>query len=169
MASFEWHCKECELVWERDCEIGKAPKRTKCPECNKMSDRFFGEVNFSFKDDGCGNKDSGASDFWAVKQRYKKHAQQGFDKDSANTFLKRSIEETKSRLNDESFRYKPANFNYDNLERDGKVRRLRDNEAKDKMERAKKLTGEAYDKANRMGYKDAGKDKLDISKPQKQF
>jgi len=37
------------------------------------------------------------------------------------------------------FRYKPANFNYENLERDGKVRRLRSDEAKDKMERAKKI------------------------------
>ena len=169
MPTFEWLCKECEVVWERDCEIGKAPKRTKCPECNKLSDRFFGEVNFSFKDDGCGNRGTGANDFWSIKQRYRKHAEKGFDKDSANRFLNRSIDETKARMNDESFRYKPANFNYENLERDGKVRRLRSDEAKDKMKRAKKLTGEAYDKANKMGYKDAGKDKLDISKPQKQF
>jgi len=41
--------------------------------------------------------------FWSIKQRYRKHAEKGFDKDSANRFLNRSIDETKARMNDESF------------------------------------------------------------------
>jgi len=38
----------------------------------------------------------------------------------------------------------------------------------EKLERAKKLTQQAYDVANEKGYKDIGSTKLDITKPQKQ-
>jgi len=38
---FEWICRECEVYWERDCKIGKAPGKTKCPECNKLCERYW--------------------------------------------------------------------------------------------------------------------------------
>ena len=54
------------------------------------------------------------------------------------------------------------------MAKDGLVKKLSEKESKEKVERAKKLTEQAYDNANKRGYKDAGSDKLDISKPQKQ-
>lgn len=153
---------------EKDYEVGKAPKRKRCPECNKLVDRFFGEVNFSFKDDGKGNHGTGAGDFWSVKQRYRKFAEQGYDKDSAHRFLNGSIQNTKNRLNTDQHHYKPANINYEALARDGKVRKLNSEERRTKLDNAAKLTEQAYDNANKLGYKDAGKDKLDISRPLKQ-
>jgi hypothetical protein len=60
------------------------------------------------------------------------------------------------------------NFNYENMEKDGLVTRLSDKEAYKKKLRAKRLTEDAYNRANKMGYKDINKDHLDITKPQKQ-
>tara|TARA_R110002110_G_scaffold168303_1_gene369752 strand:+ start:113 stop:628 length:516 start_codon:yes stop_codon:yes gene_type:complete len=170
MATFNWICRECSIYWDRECDLGKAPDRTKCPKCSKLSHRYYESMNIgvSFKDDGCGNKGSGANDFHTVRRRYQKHAKKGYDKDSANKFLRRQIEASRNSQDDESFRYKSANINYEKLAQDGHVKKLNDKESAAKMERARKLTSDAYDRANKMGYKDIGKDKLDITKPQKQ-
>ena len=162
MPIYEWVCHECTLVWDRDCEIGKAPKKTLGPECKKRSERYFGGLSFSFKDDGCWNTRSGAMDFRAVRGRYYKHIEKGYDKDSADRFLNRSIRQTTERITDEKARYKPMHLNYENMARDGVVRKLDSKESLAKQERAKKLTQDAYNKANKSGYD------LDITKPQKQ-
>jgi len=172
MAIFEWICRECLVYWDRDCAVGKAPKRTKCPKCNKLCGKYWENANtaISFKDDGCGNAggQGGAMDFHTVKQRYRKHAKKGYDKDSANRFLRNEIKASKAAMDDESWRYKSMNFKWDNLERDGVVHKLSGTESKAKQERARDLTIDAYDNATKRGYKDINQDKLDIAKPQKQ-
>ena len=56
-------------------------------------------VSISFKDDGTGNRNNpGANDFHTVKRRYKKFAEKGWDKDSANRWLNKSIEKTKETM-----------------------------------------------------------------------
>lgn len=157
MAIFEWVCKDCNVFWDRDCPIGKAPKRTKCPQCKKLCDKFWENSNIgvSFGDD---------KDFQMVRSRYKKHAEKGFDKDSANRFLHRSIEETKARINDGEFRYKKAEINYEKLAQDGKAKRLNARERSDKIERTKKLADQVYDNANKLGYKDVGSNKISPNK-----
>jgi len=157
------------IYWDRDCPVGKAPKKTKCPKCTKLSGKYWQNsgMAISFKDDGCGNKGTGAGDFHTVKQRYRKHNKMGFDKTSANRFLHRSIAETKKRTDDAEF-YKSMNFNWGKMEEDGIARKLSDSESKAKIERSKELTIDAYDKATKMGYRDVGQDKLDITRPQKQ-
>jgi len=102
-----------------------------------------------------------------VRARHKKHAEKGYDKTSADRWLKHSIEGTKRATNDESFRYKEAKLNYKKLAEDGLVRKLSDKETANKIETGGKLTKQAYDIANKMGYKDIGSDKLDITKPNK--
>jgi hypothetical protein len=161
MAIFNWVCRECSIYWDRECDLGKAPDRTRCPKCKKLSHRYYEAMNIgvSFNDD---------KDFHTVRRRYQKHAEKGYDKDSANRFLKRQIEASRNAQDDESFRYKSANINYEKLAQDGLAKKLNDKESSAKMERARKLTADAYDRANKMGYKDIGKDKLDITKPQKQ-
>jgi phage FluMu protein Com len=161
MANFNWICRECSIYWDREYDLGKAPERTKCPQCKKLSNRYYLKENIgvSFKDD---------KDFHTVRRRYQKHAEKGYDKDSANRFLRQQIEKSRSWQDDETYRYKSANFNYEKMAGDGVVKKLSDKETSEKIDRAKKLTIDAYDKANKMGYKDIGKDKLDITKPQKQ-
>ena len=170
MPIFEWVCPECRIFWDRECKIGKAPKRTKCPECSKLSEKYWQNANIglSFGDDGCGNKGTGANDFHTVRRRYQKHAEKGYDKDSANRFLRKQIEASRNSQDDDSFRYRPANFKYEKMAKDGLVKPLSDKETSEKIKRAQKLTMQAYDKANEMGYKDINKNHLDIAKPQKQ-
>ena len=161
MPTFEWICHECKVFWEKEYSIGKAPARTKCPECKKLCEKNWQSQNvgLSFGDD---------RDYHTVRARYKRHAEKGFDKTAADRFLNTSIEQTKACMNDESFRYKPAYINYQKLAEDGKVRKLSQKETTEKIERAKKLTEQAYNNANKMGYKDVGSTTLDIAKPQKQ-
>jgi len=102
-----------------------------------------------------------------VRQRYKKHAQMGFDEDSGNRFLHRSIKQVKDNLNDESYRYKSANIKWDKFAASRGAEKVSSAEAEQKLKNAKKLTSDAYDRANKMGYKDAGATNLDISKPEK--
>lgn len=167
---YEWICEECRIYWDKYYKVGKAPLRTRCPECKKLSERYYrnSNVGISFKDDGAGNKGTNVNDFHTVKRRYQKHAEDGYDKQSANRWLKQNIEASKRNMDDESFRYKSANINYKKLAEDGKVRKLSDKEAAEKLERARKLTVDAYDTANKLGYKDINKTTLDITKPQKQ-
>jgi hypothetical protein len=154
MAKFDWGCPDCEIYWEREYPVGKAPKRTRCPECNKLCERYVGNmnINISFKDDGAGNRGNGAMDFHTVRRRYQNHAKNGFDKDSANRFLNRSIRETKERMADESGRYKNYNIKWEEMARDGKARKLSDKEASAKRETNRKLTADAVENANNRGY-----------------
>jgi hypothetical protein len=71
-------------------------------------------------------------------------------------------------MNDESYLYKSLNINWENLGEARGARKVGEAEARQKVENAKKLTREAYDRANKMGYKDIGSTKLDITKPKKQ-
>ena len=136
MAIFEWVCRECAIYWDRDCPVGKAPNRTKCPKCKKLCDKYWQNANtaISFKDDGCGNANGtgGAMDFHTVKQRYRKFAKEGYDKDSANRFLHRKIKETKERKDNATF-YKAMNLDWQKMENDGLAKRLSADESRAKI------------------------------------
>lgn len=154
MPKFEWICRDCDIFWDRECAVGKAPARTKCPECGKLCDKFWQNQNVgvSFGDDGAGNRGNNAMDFHTVRQRYKRHAEKGFDKDSANRFLNKSIRETKERMADESGRYRRYDINWEKMAQDGKARKLSDKETLEKRETNKKLTADAVENANKRGY-----------------
>ena len=47
------------------------------------------------------------------------------------------------------------------------ARKLTQAEAEKKVESSRKLTMDAYDRANKMGYRDINSEKLDIAKPNK--
>ena len=160
MAIFEWACQGCSIYWERELPVGKAPDRTLCLKCKKLSDRYFANqgINVKWGDD---------QDFHTVRSRYKKHAEKGYDKTAGDKFLNRSIKETKDAMNDESFRYKSMNFNYKKMAEDNLVRGVSEKRVQEKKDLSKKFTEQAYDIANKKGYKDIGSTKLDITKPNK--
>ena len=161
MAIFEWICQDCNVYWERDLPVGKAPDRSRCPKCKKLSERYYANQNvqYSWGED---------RDFHTVRQRFKKHAEKGWDKTAADRWLDGSIQASKDAMDDESYRYKPAFIDYEKMAQDGKAKRLSDKETSEKLERSRKITQHAYDMANEKGYKDIGSTKLDITKPQKQ-
>jgi hypothetical protein len=169
MAAYEWICRECNIWWDRECRVGKAPDRTKCPKCKALSHRYFQQsVPISFKDDGAGNQNNpGVQDFHTVRRRYQKHFEHGYDKDSGNRWLHQNIKKSKEATDDESIRYKSANIDWDKFAQSRGLNKVSEAQTRKKIESSKKLTADAYDKANKMGYKDIGSEKLDITKPNK--
>lgn len=149
MAIYEWICKECNVYWDAEHPMGEAPKQTECPKCSTLGNRYWQSEGcaISFKDDGCGNKNSNAGDFHTVKQRYRKFNKEGYDQDSANTFLHRSIRQTKERMEGITTAYKPVYLRPDRLVATGEAKALTPKESAEKIERARKLTIETYDKA----------------------
>ena len=159
MPRFDFACKDCDMDWEVEADVGKAPKESLCPACEELAPRYYGNqtLNISFKDDGAGNRYTNAGEFHTVKRRYEKHAKHGLDKDSANRFLNKAIKDTTERIVDTSNKYVPYHFDYEALEKRGKARRLNDTETAKKLETARKLTKDAYDKGG-----------LDMTDPMKQ-
>ncbi len=150
MAIYEWICRECELLWDREYPMGKAPQRTKCPECKSLSPRNF-EVNFSFKDDGAFNKGKLDMGFHTLKRRYEKHHKLGYDKTSGDRFLHRSIKEVKDRVESQERHYTSYNMNIENLAKDGKITKLNDKQAQARKEKLAHYTKQAYDLAAKQG------------------
>jgi len=52
MAIYEFICHDCSVIWEREAPMSKAPSRSRCPECKKLSNRHWGEVPVMFNGKG---------------------------------------------------------------------------------------------------------------------
>tara|TARA_R110000744_G_C19324758_1_gene557947 strand:+ start:510 stop:1043 length:534 start_codon:yes stop_codon:yes gene_type:complete len=169
MAMYEWVCRECDIWWDRECDLGKAPKRTKCPECSTLSNRYWQQQNvgISFKDDGALNRNSNANDFHTVRRRYQKVAEEGFDKTAGDNFLRNNIRKSKEAMDDDTYRYKGAHVDWDKFAKTRGVEKQGEKFTEKKLENSRQMTMKAYDRANKMGYKDIGSEKLDIAKPNK--
>jgi len=48
MAIYEFICHDCEVIWEREAPMSKAPSRSRCPECKKLKNRHWGDVPVMF-------------------------------------------------------------------------------------------------------------------------
>ena len=48
MAIYEFICHDCQVIWEREAPMSKAPSRSRCPECKKLKNRHWGEVPVMF-------------------------------------------------------------------------------------------------------------------------
>ena len=48
MAIYEFICKGCKVIWEREASMKKAPSRSRCPECKKLSERYWGNIPVIF-------------------------------------------------------------------------------------------------------------------------
>lgn len=49
---FEYVCRACEILFERDFRIGNAEKEVPCPECEKPCKRHYGNMSFILKGGG---------------------------------------------------------------------------------------------------------------------
>ena len=156
----EWVCNECKIYWDRELPIGTAPKRTKCPKCTKLSQRYW-------QNQGVNVKWGNDTDFHTVRARHEKKNRLGWDKTEGDRFLHKSIEVSENSMNNEDFRYRSANIDYDKFASSRGLKKCSQAEVEQKVKNAKELTSEAYNKANSMGYRDIGSEKLDIAKPNK--
>jgi len=49
MPIYDFVCHECKLLFEKEHSMLKAPSRSRCPECNKLSSRNYQEIAVHFK------------------------------------------------------------------------------------------------------------------------
>jgi len=61
MAIYEYHCKKCKKNFEQTYSLGQAPRNTKCPVCQKKSDRIISIPMIKFVGSGFYVNDSKAS------------------------------------------------------------------------------------------------------------
>ena len=154
MARFDYLCKNCEVIWEREYGVGKAPKRTKCPKkCGKYGNRYYGDqtlyVNWGTD-----------TDFQTVRARNKEYDLKGMNKQEADKFLKDSIERSERAINTGWQQYSRVMPNGDEFVKRGKAKRRTEEEFTDAINNAKQLTRDNYNNVRR----DPGK--LDFDKPQ---
>jgi len=48
---YNFICHECKMFFDKEYSMKKAPDRSRCPECNKLSNRDWQEVAVHFKGD----------------------------------------------------------------------------------------------------------------------
>jgi hypothetical protein len=132
---YNYKCWDCEVDIVIDRPMGKSPKKTKCPSCNKMSERNYETMTFHMKGDCHTNR---AKIF--KKQRL------GLDKQEAHTFYNQSIEASKERQKTGGHQYASYDFTEEQCAGLG-ARKLNPEEQTAKRERDRTLTAMQHDKA----------------------
>ena len=120
MTTYEWVCHDCKLVWTRQYQMGKAPKKTKCPECSKRCERNYESFNFTVK--GTIHKTG---------------------KDDVMRFYNEAIQDSKDNLKDQKSPYRRMEMTVEGAEAMG-GRRLTEREVAEKAQRAKQA-GENFE------------------------
>lgn len=129
---FEYLCKSCDLIIERDFKIGKANKKVKCPDCNKMAPRYYGHAPaVHFK----------GADFQTNRSREEKYRRYGMDKDRAQMFYKESIEATKKRIDSKDTIYANYDITPEEAAKRG-AKRKTEEQLKTSLDNSKKQTDE---------------------------
>ena len=86
MPQYTWACHKCEMYWEREYKMGKAPEKTKCPECNKKCGRSYDTPSLRFIGSGFYVNDYGKNN---IQHRNAKGAIDEFVEDSKEASKKR--------------------------------------------------------------------------------
>ena len=154
MARFDYLCNKCDIIWEREAPVGKAPKRTKCPnKCGKFGNRYYGDqtLHVNWGSD---------TDFNTVRSRNAKYARDGMDKQEADKFLNDSIARSERQTNEGWQNYSRVSPDGDAFVKQGLARRRTPEQYTKALDNAKQLTRDCYNNVRR----DPGK--LDFDKPQ---
>jgi putative FmdB family regulatory protein len=135
MTYYDWICSDCEVIWEQEHPLGKAPKKTECPDCGELRSRNWSSVTtFRMKGDCHTNR-------VRLRDRYNK----GMGKDEADEFLNASIKASEKSIETGWKHYSKITPKVSQeLLNTGKVRRRSDKETKQAMENSKKMTETVY-------------------------
>ena len=138
MTKYDWICNDCEVIWEQDHPLGKAPKETECPECGEMRARNWSSVTtFRMKGDCHTNR-------VRLRDRYQK----GMGKDEADQFLNDSIKASERSINTGWKHYARYTPKIEEGLKNGVIRKRTDREAQQAKENAKKMTETVYNGLN---------------------
>jgi|TARA_A100000172_G_scaffold49332_1_gene30889 putative FmdB family regulatory protein len=138
MTFYDWICSDCEVIWEQEHPLGEAPKKTECPECGNLRERNWSSVTtFRMKGD-CHTNRVRARDYHI----------KGMDKDTANEYYDAAIKRTEKGLRTGWQNYAKYTPKYENMVKQGKMRRRTEYEAKEAVEKSKKMTEAVYNDRN---------------------
>lgn len=139
MVQYPFDCDKCELSFDVEGHMDKPPKRRKCPQCEKWCNRVFTPTFVHFLGAG-----------WETNiSKNAKRFKQGMDKQEADKFLNDSIEASKKRMKSGDEHYKTmVPYGLEEWEKQGKIKRISEKEAKKRKKVAEKLTKEAFERAN---------------------
>jgi putative FmdB family regulatory protein len=98
MAIYEFICHDCEVIWEREAPMSKAPSRSRCPECKKLKNRHWGEVPVMFN----------GSDYYTNKR--KMHNTVYHDKAKAKQVQETLLDAAKRTAEDKTKPYRAYNL-----------------------------------------------------------
>ena len=160
MPVYTWSCHDCELYWERECKMGKAPEKTKCPGCEKRKGRCYDVPTLKFIGSGFYVNDYGKNN-WA-------HDSQ---KGSVDEFVEGAKKSSKERMKTGFNNYKVYTPDFDVLEKQGQVTRTNkaaEEAIHDNASRHRKTAEQFYSRA---GYDPATQEKTNvdmITKPDKE-
>ena len=94
MAIYEFICHDCQVIWEREAAMSKAPSRSRCPECKKLSNRHWGDVPVMFN----------GKDYYTNKR--KQHNLVNHDKQEAKRVQEELVDITKQRMDNAKSPYR---------------------------------------------------------------
>ena len=135
---YDYICNDCKVTWDQEHPLGKAPKKTECPECGELRERNWGSVTtFSMKGDCHTNR-----------ARAMKYHVKGLDEDSAEEFYKEAIDYHKNNEKTAWRHYARYDPNIEKMGEAGSLRRRSLKEQNDSKERAKKMTEAVYNDNN---------------------
>ena len=135
MAIYEFICHNCEVIWEREAPMSKAPSRSRCPECKKLSNRHWGEVPVMFN----------GADYYTNKR--KNHNLVYHDKAKAKEIHENLLDGAKRMAESQQSPYKKYALKKSVLEdavAKGQVRRKTDSEIRKGREHVEKIGRDAY-------------------------
>lgn len=116
MPIYNYACDGCEIFWERECRMGKAPKRTKCPECKKFGYRSYNTPAIRFVGSGFYCNDYG-----------KNTASHKDAKGACETFIKEAKVASEKRMDTGFQHYKVFTPDLEVLEGRGDIKRSKGN------------------------------------------
>ena len=129
---YEFQCHDCELVFDKEYSMKTVPDRSKCPECSKLCNRYYGSVGVQFK----GNDWHTNKSMERRSRKSKKDNKKAWE--ALHNRAKKSVDNAKS----EEF-YKRADINWKHFEDKGQARRLNEQEKKNRQATAEALVKDA--------------------------
>ena len=146
MAIYEFICHDCEVIWEREAPMSKAPSRSRCPECKKLKNRHWGEVPVMFN----------GSDYYTNKR--KQHRLVYEDKSKAKQVQEDLLDMAKRQSENQVSPYKPVVLDETKLDQahaEGKIRRKTKEEKDFEKKQGEELRSSLYN--NSQAYRNLGK------------
>ena len=138
MASYQYVCHDCKLMWDKEYKLAKNPSRTRCPECKTLCEQNWNKsIPVHFKGGvGSGWTTKGGGELMGSSDEMNRAMQDGIKKRISKGFEDYKV-------------YSPSKGYVDSIG----ARRMSDEEVKKKLVASKKASAENYNKIGIDPYK----------------